>query len=155
MPRIYLNIHLSPIKKSIASAAVVQPAFSLRGSQQSHCRSLLVTSEATSASSAAPTLEVPYRLLAMLAQEVLGFLHPQLQEGRHERNPTDSCPQSLGNPYHLPVDLSQLILPLSSPRDAAYQGNWYFTMRVGNVCYCKGHARRCTHILYILDCPCL
>lgn len=47
--------------KSISSAAVVQPVFPLRGRQLSHCRSLLVSSEATSAPSTVPTLELSHQ----------------------------------------------------------------------------------------------
>ena len=81
-----------------------------------------------------------------------GFCTPSYRREGTSVTPQPLAPSSragsLGNPCHLPVGISQLILPFSSPRDAAYQGNWYLTLRVVKVCCCKGHARRCAHILY-------
>lgn len=82
-----------------------------------------------------------------------GFSTPSYRKEGTSLTPQPLVPSSragsLGNPCQLPVGLSQKILPFSKPRDAAYQSNWYLTLRVVMVCCCcKGHARRCTHILY-------
>lgn len=81
-----------------------------------------------------------------------GFCTPSYGREGTSATPQPLVPSSragsLGNPCHLPVGLSQLILPFSLPRDTVYQGNWYLTLRAVKVCCCKGHAKWCTHVLY-------